>query len=107
MAVSITRTEFDAAGPRHAAALAKDADAARRMPALALVFDGRTRTEAAETCGMDRQTLRDWVHQYNAEGLTGLSDRKAPGPKPRLSAEQQAKVADLGYVSSSIRLVIV
>lgn len=95
MAVAITRTEFDAAGLRHAAARAKDADAARRMLALALVLESRTRTEAAETCGMDRQTLRDWVHRYNDEGLAGLSDRKAPGPTPRLSAEQQAEVAAL------------
>jgi len=95
LAVAITRTEFDAAGLRHAAARAKDADAARRMLALALVLDGRTRTEAAQTCGMDRQTLRDWVHRHNVEGLAGLSDRKAPGPTPRLSAEQQAEVTAL------------
>ena len=93
--VAITRTEFDAAGLRQAATRAKDADAARRMLALAMVLDGRTRTEAAETCGMDRQTLRDWVHRYNDQGLAGLSDRKAPGPVPRLTAEQQAEVAAL------------
>ena len=95
MAVAITRTEFDAAGLRQAATRAKDAHAARRMLALALVLDGRTRTEAAEICGMDRQTLRDWVHRYNDEGLVGLSDRKAPGPTPRLSVEQQAEVTAL------------
>ena len=95
MAVAISRTELDAAGLRQAAARAKDADAARRMLALALVLDGRPRTEAARSCGMDRQTLRDWVHRYNAQGLAGLSDRKAPGPRPRLSAEQQAEVVAL------------
>ena len=95
MAVAITRTEFDADGLRYAATRAKDADAARRMLALALVLDGRTRTEAAETCGMDRQTLRDWVHRYNDQGLAGLSNRKAAGPTPRLTAEQQAEVAAL------------
>ncbi len=95
MAVAITRTEFDAAGLRHAAARAKDADAARRMLALALVLEGCIRMEAAQICGMDRQTLRDWVHRYNDQGLAGLSDRKAPGPTPRLSAEQQAEVAAL------------
>lgn len=95
MAVAITRTEFDAAGLRQAAARARDADAARRMLALALVLDGRTRTEAAQTCGMDRQTLRDWVHRYNDQGLSGLSDRKASGPTPRLTPEQQAEVAAL------------
>lgn len=44
---------------------------------------------------MDRQTLRDWVHRFNDEGLAGLSDRKAPGPTARLSVGQQAEVAAL------------
>ena len=65
------------------------------MLALARVLEGRSRTEAGHTCGMDRQTLRDWVHRYNGDGLAGLSDRKAPGPKPRLLPEQQAEVATL------------
>lgn len=95
MAVAITRTELDAAGLRRAAAQSRDADAARRMLALALVLDGRTRTEAAESCGMDRQTLRDWVHRYNELGLAGLTDRVPPGAKPRLSPEQDAEVARL------------
>jgi transposase len=44
---------------------------------------------------MDRQTLRDWVHRYNALGLEGLFDQpRRNGPRPRLSAEQQAKVAE-------------
>ena len=62
---------------------------------MALVLEGRSRTEAAQACGMNRQTLRDWAHRYNDEGLAGLSDRKAPGPKPRLSPEQQVEVAAL------------
>jgi transposase len=42
---------------------------------------------------MDRQTLRDWVHRYNAEGLAGLFDRPGrPGPKPRLSPAQEAEL---------------
>jgi transposase len=56
---------------------------------------GADRKSAAETCGMDRQTLRDWVHRYNAEGLSGLHDLKTPGPKPKLTAEQQAELAAL------------
>ena len=94
-AVAITRTDLDAVGLRRAASRSGDADAARRMLALAMVLDGRSRTEAAEQCGMDRQTLRDWVHRYNANGLAGLSDRPSPGAKPRLSAEQDAEVARL------------
>lgn len=42
---------------------------------------------------MDRQTLRDWVHRYNAEGLTGLHDRKPPGPRPKLTPAQAAELA--------------
>ena len=58
MTIAITRTDLDARGLRAAAARAKDAAAARRM--LALVLEGRNRTEAARAAGMDRQTLRDW-----------------------------------------------
>jgi putative transposase len=93
MAVAITRRDLSATDLRRRAARSRDADAARRMLAIALVLEGRTRTEAAETCGMDRQTLRDWVHRYNAEGLAGLANRRAPGPAPRLSAEQEAELA--------------
>lgn len=93
--VAITRTELDAAGFRRAAAQSRDADAARRMLALASVLDGQTRKQAAEVCGMDRQTLRDWVHRYNDQGLPGLSDRVPPGPAFRLSPEQEAEVARL------------
>src|SRR5215211_4805201 len=95
VAVAITRTEPTAADLRGAAARARDADAVRRMLALALVLEGRSRTEAAEACGMDRQILCDWVHRYNAEGLQGLHNRSAPGAKPRLSPEQQREVAEL------------
>ena len=76
MSVAIIRPQLDAAGLRQAAARTKDAD-------------------AAQSCGMDRQTLRDWVHRYNEHGLAGLSDRKAPGPTPRLTPEQDAAVAEL------------
>jgi transposase len=78
---------------RAAASKAKNAKAARRMLALALVMEGVDRRTAAETCGMDRQTLRDWVHRYNAEGLEGLSNRRSAGPTPRLNPEQKADLA--------------
>jgi transposase len=64
------------------------------MLALALVLEGRSRAEAARLCGMDRQTLRDWVHRYNEAGLAGLYDQAGRrGPKPRLSAEQADALA--------------
>ena len=93
VAVAITRTELTAAELRGVAARARDADAVRRMLALALVLEGHSRAAAAEACGMDRQTLRDWVHRYNAEGIAGLANRRAAGPAPRLSAAQEAEVA--------------
>ena len=93
MAVAITRRDLSADELRREAARSRDANAARRMLALALVLEGCSREDAAATCGMDRQTLRDWVHRYNAEGLAGLSNRRAPGPAPRLSAEQETELA--------------
>jgi putative transposase len=92
-AVAVTRTDLSAAELRREAARSRDAKAARRMLAIALELDGHSRGAAAEACGMDRQTLRDWVHRYNTEGIAGLADRRAPGPTPRLSAEQEAELA--------------
>jgi len=94
-AVSITRLDLSASALRAAAGKEKNAAAARRMLALAMVLEGCDRTTAANTCGMDRQTLRDWVHRYNAEGLAGLRDRAAPGAKPRLTAAQKMELATL------------
>ena len=73
MAMAITRMDLTAAELRAAAAKSRDARAGRRMLALALVLEGADRTTAAETCGMDRQALRDWVHRHNAEELAGLA----------------------------------
>src|SRR5829696_1925581 len=92
MVVAIMRRELDAAGLRVEARRCRDAAAARRMLALALVLEGASRENAARHAGMDRQTLRDWVHRYNEEGLAGLHDRRRPGPKPRLTPEQAAEV---------------
>lgn len=78
-------------------ASAKCSDGAQvgRMLALALVLEGRARTEAAVMNGMDRQTLSDWVHRYNAEGIAGLKSRKSPGREPSLSPAQKAELRDL------------
>lgn len=93
MAVEIARTELSASDLRREASREKDARASRRMLALAFVPEGKSRTEAAQTCGMDRQALRDRVHRYNAEGLAGLVNRPLPGRQPRLSAEQMCELA--------------
>ena len=91
--IAITRMELTASELRAAAGRTKDARAARRMLAIALVLEGADRTTAAETCGMDRQTLRDWVHRYNAEGLSGLVNRTVPQRPRRLAPEQLAELA--------------
>ena len=95
MTVAITRLELTAADLREAARRTEDANASRRMLALALLLEGWSREAAAEACAMDRQTLRDWVHRYNASGLEGLYNRpRRNGPPPRLSEEQLATVAE-------------
>jgi transposase len=92
MPIAVSRTECSAAELRREAAKTRDANKARRLLALALVMEGKPRGEAAQACGMDRQSLRDWVHRYNAEGIDGLSDRPRSGRKSRLSAEQEAEL---------------
>ncbi len=91
--IAITRKELTATELRSAAVKTKDARAARRMLAIALVLEGVDRVEAARTCGMDRQTLRDWVHRYNAEGLEGLGNRRSAHRPRRLSQDQMATLA--------------
>ena len=97
-AIAITRLGLTASEVRSAAARSRDARAARRMLAIALVLEGTDRRAAAETCGMDRQTLRDWVHRYNAEGLAGLVNRRAEPQPRRLDAGQVAELA--GWVDA-------
>jgi transposase len=92
--VEITRKDLDARQLRAEAGHTADARQARRILAIAMVVDGHSRLLAAQAGGMDRQTLRDWVHRYNAEGLAGLVDRPRPGPPPRLSEAQMTEVAN-------------
>jgi len=93
--VAITRTELGSAGLRAAAAGSSDAKQARRLLALAMVLDGHPRLLAAQAGGMDRQTLRDWVHRYNAHGIEGLRDTRNKGRAPALSAEQMQELEGL------------
>lgn len=95
MSVAITRLDLLPTELRREASRLKDARAVRRALAVALVLEGADRTHAANACGMDRQTLRDWVHRYNVEGIGGLFNRKPAGRKARLGAEQKAKIAEL------------
>ena len=90
--LGITRTDYTSGELRALSGRCSDGAQVRRMLALALVLEGRPRTEAAELNGMDRQTLRDWVHRYNALGVEGLKWRHAPGRPPALSGLQRAEL---------------
>ena len=92
MTVGITRWELGAGDLRREAGRCRDTRAARRMLALALVLEGCSRETAARHTGMDRQTLRDRVHRYNAEGLAGRRDRRRAGRRPRLTPDQEAEL---------------
>jgi putative transposase len=89
------RTGFSAAELRRLAAVTKHASQSRRLLSLAAVLDGMSRTEAARIGGMDRQTLRDWVHRFNEHGPDGLKDSWSKGNPSRLSPEQQAELAQI------------
>jgi transposase len=94
-AVSITRTEHTSAELRALAGKCEDGAQVRRLLAVALVLEGRPRGEAAALNGMDRQTLRDWAHRYNAAGVEGLKSRQAPGRAPALTEQQMAELREL------------
>ena len=64
---------------RRLAASTKDANQSRRLLSIAAVLDGMSRAEAAKIGGMDRQTLRDWVHRFNAHGPAGSEGQPPPG----------------------------
>jgi transposase len=95
VAVKITRMDHSAADLRGLAAQSNDAGQVRRLLALALVLEGQSRHEAAERAGMDRQTLRDWVHRYNTEGISGLKSIRTGGHPASLTNEQMAELKAL------------
>ena len=70
-----------------------DAAQTRRLLALAVIYDGGSRTTAAKTGGVGLQIVRDWVMRFNADGAAGLLDRKAPGKTALLSQAQRAALA--------------
>ena len=90
-ATAITRTDISARELRFIAKRTRDCRVVRRILAIALVLEGVDRATSARSSGMDRQTLRDWVHRYNCGGIAELSDRRGKGVKPRLSPTQQAR----------------
>lgn len=93
--VTITRTDHTPAELRALAARTDDVDQARRLLALAMVLEGTSRLDAARQTGMDRQTLRDWVHRYNTTGIDGLVSRKPPGAAPKLTQAQMTELREV------------
>jgi len=89
------RSDFDAHQLRGLARFCKDARQSRRLLSLAAVYDGMSRWEAARIGGMDRQTLRDWVHRFNGEGPEGLTNRKGAGRRRYLSAGQMKELGGI------------
>jgi transposase len=88
MVVRITRLDRSADDLRREACRVSCSAQSRRLLALALILDGTSRTQAAKSAGMERQTLPDWVHRYNAEGVEGLRDRPRTGRKPLLGGSE-------------------
>jgi clan AA aspartic protease (TIGR02281 family) len=89
------RDDYDAAELRELAKRSRDPRQIRRLLALAAVYDGMSRAGAAKVGGMDRQTLRDWAHRFNAEGPEGLRDRPRAGRPRQLTDAQMAELAEI------------
>jgi putative transposase len=80
---------------RHLARRSKDSGQARRLLALAEIYDGGSRSDAARIGGVTLQSIRDWVIRFNAHGPEGLIAIKAPGPEPKLDDEQRLALKEI------------
>src|SRR3954467_11650002 len=89
------RSDFDAKMVRSAARRSKDGPQARRLLALAAIYDGASRSGAARIGGVTLQIVRDWVLKFNADGPPGLIDRKAPGQPSRLNDTHRTALAGI------------
>ena len=89
------RPDYDAAQLWALAKATRDAGQSRRLLALAEIYDGGSRTKAAQVGGVGLQTLRDWVVRFNARGPDGLIAGKAPGNTCKLNDSQRQAVAEM------------
>lgn len=87
--------DFSADDLRWLARASRDGGQIRRLLALATIYEGSSRMEAARTGAVGLQTVRDWVRAFNTTGSAGLIDRKAPGQKPKLDAAQRQALAQV------------
>lgn len=88
------RPDYDATKVRAAARQSKDGPQARRLLAIAAIYDGASRTEAAKIGDVTLQIVRDWVLKFNEHGPAGLIDRKPPGQPSRLNDAHRAALAE-------------
>ena len=89
------REDFTVYDLRRLARASRDAGQSRRLLALAAVYDGGSRIDAARIGAVSLQTVRDWASAFNADGPVGLIDRKAPGNPPKLDAAQRQALAPI------------
>ena len=94
-AIKITRMDHTSSDLRGMAVRSRDVAQSRRLLAIAMVLEGQSRVDAARQAGMDRQTLRDWVHRYNEFGVEGLVSRPMPGVASKLSQTQMEELRAL------------
>ena len=88
------RLDFDGASLRRLARRTTNASQGRRLLALAEIYDGSSRSDAARIGGVGLQIVRDWVVRFNTRGPDGLINGKAPGRRPKLTdAQREALVA--------------
>jgi transposase len=91
------RRDMTAAVLRKKARGEKDGKIASRLFGLANILDGMDRERAAQLAGMTRQTLRDWAHRYNENGIEGLKDRPKGHAKRALTPEQEKELEELVF----------
>lgn len=89
------RSDFTAQDLRRLAKQTDDAGHVRRLLALAEIYDGGTRGDAARIGGVGLQIVRDWVLRFNARGPEGLRSGKAPGQTPKLNDAQRRALAEV------------
>ena len=89
------RSDFTGPDLRRLARVSRDASQARRLLALAVIYDGGTRSEAARLGSVTLQIVRDWVVRFNAAGSEGLRDRKSAGPTPLLTDAHRAALLEI------------
>ena len=87
------RADYAAGQLRSVAKASKNSAQARRLLALAAIYEGASRTEAARVGAVTVQIVRDWVVRFNAQGPDGLVDRKPPGQPSRLSDANRTALA--------------